>query len=110
MKKIKMVKSNTLTLEEGCNKYLDNCRARNLREGTINHYRQTYVQFKKFFDMQMLVSDITEEMYQGYVRFLRATLHNDVSIKRLFARLHHNDALLDEGRVSRILSDASNQG
>ena len=52
MKKIKMVKSNTLTLEEGCNKYLDNCRARNLREGTINHYRQTYVQFKKFFDSE----------------------------------------------------------
>ena len=40
-----------LTLEEGCIKYLDNCRSRNLREGTINHYRQSYVQFTKFFDM-----------------------------------------------------------
>ena len=69
MKKLKMVKSVSITLEEGCNKYLDNCRARNLREGTINHYRQTYVQFRKFFDMQMLVCDITEEMYQRYVCF-----------------------------------------
>ena len=51
MKKLKMVKSVSITLEEGCNKYLDNYRARNLREGTINHYRQTYVQFGKFFDM-----------------------------------------------------------
>ena len=30
MKKLRMVKSNSITLEEGCNKYLDNCRARNL--------------------------------------------------------------------------------
>lgn len=43
MKKLRMVKANSITLEEGCNKYLDNCRARNLREGTINHYRQSYV-------------------------------------------------------------------
>ena len=32
----------TLTFEEGCNKYLENCRQRNLRDGTINHYRQSY--------------------------------------------------------------------
>ena len=30
MKKLRMVKSNSITLEEGCNKYLDNCRTRNL--------------------------------------------------------------------------------
>ena len=49
MKKLRIVEQNFLTLEEGCNKYLDNCRSRNLREGTINHYRQSYVQFAKFF-------------------------------------------------------------
>ena len=30
MKKLRMVEQNFLTLEEDCNKYLDNCRARNL--------------------------------------------------------------------------------
>ena len=80
MKKLKMIRDDFLTLEEGCNKYLDNCRASNLREGTINHYRQSYVQFAKFFDMQMAVSDIDEKLYQKYVVFLRETLHNDVSI------------------------------
>ena len=35
MKKLKMARSVTLTFEEGCNKYLENCRQRNLREGTI---------------------------------------------------------------------------
>ena len=113
MKKIKMVKSNTLTLEEGCNKYLDNCRARNLREGTINHYRQTYVQFKKFFDMQMPVSEITEEVYQRYVVFLRTTLHNDVSINaylRDFITTMHflmREGYLEPFRMQAIKVDKS---
>ena len=48
MKKLKMARSVTLTFEEGCNKYLENCRQRNLREGTIGHYRQSYTQFYKY--------------------------------------------------------------
>ena len=38
MKKLRLVENNLLTFEEGCNKYLDNCRARNLREGTTTLY------------------------------------------------------------------------
>ena len=38
MKKLKMARGTLLTFEEGCDKYLENCRQRNLREGTINHY------------------------------------------------------------------------
>ena len=67
MKKLKMVSRGSITLEEGCNKYLDNCRARNLREGTINHYRQSYVQFYKYFGKELLVMDIDEKVYQKYV-------------------------------------------
>ena len=111
MKKLRMVKSNSITLEEGCDKYLDNCRARNLREGTINHYRQTYVQFAKFFDMQMPVSEITEEVYQRYVVFLRTTLHNDVSINaylRDFITTMHflmNEGYLEPFRMQAIKVD-----
>ena len=36
MKKIKMARGVTLTFEEGCNKYLENCRQRNL--DIINYY------------------------------------------------------------------------
>ena len=49
MKKLRLVETNFLTFEEGCNKYLDDCRARNLREGTINHYRRSDTRFYKFF-------------------------------------------------------------
>ena len=45
-----MARGVTLTFEEGCNKHLENCRQRNLREGTIGHYKQSYTQFYKFFD------------------------------------------------------------
>ena len=34
MQKIKMSRGVTLTFEEGCKKYLENCRQRNLKEGT----------------------------------------------------------------------------
>jgi len=77
------VKENSLTLEEGCNKYLDNCHARNLREGTINHYRQSYVQFAKFFDLNMPVMEMDKKLYQRYVVFLRETLHKLVTLLSL---------------------------
>jgi integrase/recombinase XerD len=56
MKKIKISRGVTLTFEESCNKYLENCRQRNLREGTIKHYKQSYTQFLRFFKgfIQML--------------------------------------------------------
>jgi len=111
MKKLQMIRDDFLTLEEGCNKYLDNCRARNLREGTINHYRQSYVQFAKFFDMQMSVSDIDEKLYQKYVVFLRETLHNDVSINaylRDFITTMHflmNEGYLPQFKMKAIKVD-----
>ena len=74
MKKLKMVRSVKLTFEEGCNKYLENCRQRNLREGTINHYRQSYVQFYKFFDPKMPIEDIDEQTYKDYALHLKSPL------------------------------------
>ena len=80
MKKLKMARGVALTFEEGCNKYLENCRQRNLREGTIEHYRQSYMQFYKFFDPKMPIEDIDEQTYKDYVLHLKSTLDNDVSI------------------------------
>ena len=100
MKKMKMTVSNKVTFEEGCNKYLDNCRQRNLREGTINHYKQSYTQFYKYFDANMPVENFTSDMYKQYVVFLRNTLQNDVSInsylRDLITTLHF---LMNEGYV-----------
>ena len=84
MQKIKMSRGTLLTFEEVCNKYLENCRQRNLREGTIGHYRQSYTQFFEYFDPNMPIEDIDEQLYKDYVLHLKATLDNDVIILVLF--------------------------
>ncbi len=80
MHKLTMIRSDTITFAEGCNKYIDYCKQRNLRQATINHYRQSYKQFYKFFDYDMPLSEITEQAYNDYIVYLCDTLHNDISI------------------------------
>ena len=108
MKRLKITKNCGLTLEEGCNKYLDNCKQRNLRAGTINHYRQSYTQFYKFFDKNMLLSEINADAYSSYVLYLRNTLSNDVSINaylRDFITTMHfliNEGYMQEFKMKAI--------
>lgn len=100
MKKLKMQSKNSITFEEGCNKYLENCRQRNLRQGTINHYKQSYTQFYKYFEPETPIEEITEKAYNNYLLYLRKTLHNDVSInsylRDLITTLHF---LMNEGYI-----------
>ena len=103
MKKLKMARSVTLTFEEGCNKYLENCRQRNLREGTIRHYRQSYDQFYKYFDRDMPVKDITEKEYKEFILYLKSYITNDRSINsylRDFITTFH--FLMNEGYVEHF--------
>lgn len=106
MKKLKMTAA-TLTFEEGCNKYLEYCRQRNLREGTVNHYKQSYTQFYKFFDPHMLIEDINASTYKDYVLHLKSTLNNDVSInsylRDLITIFHF---FMDEGYIPHFKMQA----
>ena len=103
MKKLKMIRESGLTFEEGCDLYLNNCKERNLRQGTINHYRQSYTQFYKYFDKEMSLSDFNEKMYKDYILHLRETLKNDVSInsylRDLITTMHF---LMKEGYVEHF--------
>lgn len=111
MHKLKMKATKGLTFEEGCNKYLEYCRQRNLRQGTINHYRQSYVQFFKFFDPDTPIEEIDEDAYKRYVLHLRSTLDNDVSINsylRDFITTMHflmNDGLIPYFKMQSIKVD-----
>lgn len=113
MEKIKMARGVTLTFEEGCDKYLENCRHRNLREGTINHYRQSYLYFFKYFDPKMPIEDIDEQTYKDYVVHLKSTLDNDVSInsylRDLITTLHFfmNEGWLSHFKMQAIKVDKS---
>ena len=113
MQKIKMSRGTLLTFEEGCNKYLENCRQRNLREGTINHYRQSYLYFYKFFDPKMPIEDIDEQTYKDYVLHLKKTLNNDISInsylRDLITTIHFfmNEGWLPHFKMQAIKVDKS---
>ena len=112
MKKLKMT-TQSITFEEGCNKYLESCRQRNLREGTIGHYKQNYTQFYKFFDPKMPIEDITEQTYKDYVLHLKSTLRNDISInsylRDLITTFHFfmNEGWLPHFKMQAIKVDKS---
>lgn len=80
MKKVKMRPFLSMTFEEGCEKHLLYCKQRNLREGTLNHYRQSYLQFYKFFNPDMPLSDMNAEKYNAFVIWLCDRIKNDVSM------------------------------
>ena len=63
MKKLRMDRTKSLTLEEGCELYLNDCRLRNLREATINHYRQSYLQLFRAIDPRMPLNEVTRDVY-----------------------------------------------
>lgn len=95
-----MKTNESITFEEGCNLYLQNCRERNLREDTIRHYRQSYLRFYKHFDRDMPISEMNERKYKEYVLRLREEIENDVSInsylRDLIATMRF---LMEEGYV-----------
>lgn len=110
MKKIKM-RQQLLTFEEGCNLYLTNCRRRNLREGTINHYKQSYTQFYKYFDAEMLLIDFDKTKYEDYVLHLQKTIENSVSVnsylRDLITTAHFwmNEGYIDRFKMQAIKVD-----
>lgn len=69
-----------MTFEECCDKYIENCRLRNLREGTINHYRQSFNQFYKYFKPEMSIHSFNKESYENFILYLKDNLNNDISI------------------------------
>ena len=101
MLEITMKTNESITFEEGCNLYLQNCRERNLREDTIRHYRQSYLRFYKHFDRDMPLSEMNERKYKEYVLRLREEIENDVSInsylRDLIATMRF---LMEEGYVT----------
>ncbi len=81
MKKIKMVVENDITFEQGCEEYLINCKARNLRDGTIKHYKDSMKQMFKYLDADMYIKDMSKETVQEFIIALRDNSNmNDVSL------------------------------
>lgn len=80
MRKMVLNKEEKITFEDGCNKYLEDCKQRNLRADSIKHYKDCYLQFYKFFDPQMALSEFTEADYKRYTSYLKRKIDNSVTI------------------------------
>lgn len=67
MKKMKKQVENDVTFEEGCDQYLMNCRARNLREGTIKHYKESMQQLFKHIDPSTPISSFGKHTMDTFI-------------------------------------------
>ena len=81
MKKIKMNIENNVTFREGLEEYLLDCKARNLRDGTLRHYTDSAKQIMKYIGEDTLISSIDRAAVDGFIVQLRDNpMLNDMSL------------------------------
>lgn len=72
MEKMRMNRGKEKTLQDGVNEYLADCRGRNLREGTIRHYRDGSKQIVKYIGAETKLKDLSYESFQMLIIKLNA--------------------------------------
>lgn len=81
MKKIKLNLESGKTFKEGFAEYLDNCRARNLREGTLKHYDSSYKTIIKIIDENKIINTFNLKTFEDFIITYKKTFEvNDVTI------------------------------
>ena len=82
MKKIKMCIPNEKTFEDGFEEYILDCKARNLRDGTICHYRESIKQIYKRIPPNTPLSELSSQtMTDFYVELREDPNLNEVSMQ-----------------------------
>lgn len=81
MGKIKMMVENDVTFSEGCDEYILDCKARNLRGGTLRHYTDSAKQIMKYIGEDTLIKDIDKDVIDDFIIQLRENpALNDMSL------------------------------
>ena len=81
MKRLTLKASRSITFSEGFEEYMDNCRARNLRQGTIKHYRESIKTLYRFIDGDTPIEEMTKDTVDKFVIACKDNLNvNDVSL------------------------------
>lgn len=74
-------KKNLLTFKEGFEEYIDNCKARNLREATIKHYKESFISIKKFIPEDTLIKNFNKNTVPDFIINCRENLQiNDITL------------------------------
>lgn len=80
-KKLRLKMKTDMTFEEGIKEYFLDCEARNLRPGTIKHYKDSIQQIYKIVPPTTLIKDIDEDTWDSYKITLRKKAYlRDTSI------------------------------
>ena len=66
-KKLTMKKNNSITFKQGCEEYINYCKARNLREGTLKHYRESIKTLSKFIGEDTPVETLDKKAFDNFV-------------------------------------------
>ncbi|WP_017208767.1 tyrosine-type recombinase/integrase [Clostridium beijerinckii] len=68
MKRLKMTRvKNDKTFKSGFKEFISNCKVKNLREATINHYEISYKQIIKYLDENIEISDINKNTFEKFI-------------------------------------------
>ena len=80
--KIKMKSDEVLTVAQGYERFITKCKAKNLSDKTIRYYQKEYMRFCQFCSDDTLLDDVTSEVIEKYVFYLRKKSNaNDVTIR-----------------------------
>lgn len=71
-KKLRLTMQTAMTFEEGIKEYMLNCEARNLREGTLKHYRDSVKQLYRYISPETPICEIDEDTWDNFRLTMRA--------------------------------------
>lgn len=72
MKKLmKMTRATEKTFKDGCEDYLLDCKARNLREGTLKHYTDVMKQLYKYIPEDTSITDMNADTFRQFIIEMR---------------------------------------
>ena len=70
-KRMRMTMKIEKTFKDGCEDYLLDCKARNLREGTLKHYTDVIKQLYKYIPADTPIAEINSETFKNFIIELR---------------------------------------
>ncbi len=82
MKRMKIKMDKGKSFKEGFQEYLFNCKARGLREETIRHYEQSYIQLIKYIEENIEISDINKTIFDSFI--VKVGENKEISSQTLF--------------------------
>ena len=66
-RKLTIRKENNMTFEDGCDEFLNSCKARNLREGTLKHYRESIHSINRFISPDTPINTFDKDTVGNFV-------------------------------------------